>query len=209
MKALKILCIALVAIMLCGPVMGQSNRELKKQIKQAELQKKLLEVKSNAVIAMPCSEAGKDDMNFFRAMGIGDNIDKESARVAALLAAKANIRNKMSEFVQGVSSSYANVYAGSAAGNDVQRKMENKMNAVVEGMLNDAIQTCDLMGQSDRGTWEAYIAIEIPKNDMKKKMTEVLSKDEKLGIDFNASQFQKFMDEKMEGMLEAKKNAGY
>lgn len=209
MKSLKILGIALVAIMLCGPVMGQSNRELKKQIKQAELQKKLLEVKSNAVIAMPCSEAGKDDMNFFRAMGIGDNIDKESARVAALLAAKANIRNKMSEFVQGVSSSYANVYAGSAAGNDVQRKMENKMNAVVEGMLNDAIQTCDLMGQSDRGTWEAYIAIEIPKNDMKKKMTEVLSKDEKLGIDFNASQFQKFMDEKMEGMLEAKKNAGY
>ena len=209
MKALKILGIALVAIILCGPVMGQSNRELKKQIKQAELQKKLLEVKSNAVIAMPCSEAGNDDMNFFRAMGIGDNIDKESARVAALLAAKANIRNKMSEFVQGVSSSYANVYAGSAAGNDVQRKMENKMNAVVEGMLNDAIQTCDLMGQSDRGTWEAYIAIEIPKNDMKKKMTEVLSKDEKLGIDFNASQFQKFMDEKMEGMLEAKKNAGY
>lgn len=209
MKALKILGIALVAIMLCGPVMGQSNRELKKQIKQAELQKKLLEVKSNAVIAMPCSEAGKDDMNFFRAMGIVDNIDKESARVAALLAAKANIRNKMSEFVQGVSSSYANVYAGSAAGNDVQRKMENKMNAVVEGMLNDAIQTCDLMGQSDRGTWEAYVAIEIPKNDMKKKMTEVLSKDEKLGIDFNEAQFQKFMDEKMEGMLEAKKNAGY
>ena len=209
MKVVKLLGIALVAIMLCGPVMGQSNRELKKQIKQAELQKKLLEVQSNSVIAMPCSEAGKDDMNFFRAMGIGDNIDKESARVAALLAAKANIRNKMSEFVQGVSSSYANVYAGSAAGNDVQRKMENKMNAVVEGMLNDAIQTCDLMGKSDRGTWEAYIAIEIPKNDMKKKMTEVLSKDEKLGIDFNESQFQKFMDEKMEGMLEAKKNAGY
>lgn len=209
MKVVKLLGIALVAIMLCGPVMGQSNRELKKQIKQAELQKKLLEVKSNAVIAMPCSEAGKDDMNFFRAMGIGDHIDKESARVAALLAAKANIRNKMSEFVQGVSSSYANVYAGAAAGNDVQRKMENKMNAVVEGMLNDAMQTCDLMGQSDRGTWEAYIAIEIPKNDMKKKMTEVLSKDEKLGIDFNEAQFQKFMDEKMEGMLEAKKNAGY
>ena len=149
MKVLKLLGVALVAIMLCGPVVGQTNREIKKQIKQAELQKKLLEVKSNAVIAMPCSEAGKDDMNFFRAMGIGDNIDKESARVAALLAAKANIRNKMSEFVQGVSSSYANVYAGSAAGNDVQRKMENKMNAVVEGMLNDALQTCDLMGQSD------------------------------------------------------------
>ena len=36
-----------------------------------------------------------------------------------------------------------------------------------------------------------------------------MSEDEKLKRDFDAARMQKFMDERMEQMLESKKNAGY
>lgn len=213
MKALKILGIALVAIMLCGPVMGQSKREIKKQIANEKLKQELIkaqmETENATITSAPCAKAAFDDKDFYRGMGVGDNVNEQNSRDAAFEAAKASIKAKMPEFVHGVTSQYLNVYGGSAPSEDVQRKMERMFNGVIEGMLNDARTVCDNYKMTDRGTYHYYVAIEIPKAEIKKNVTEALSKDEKLGIDFNAAQFQKFMDERMDAMLEAKKNAGY
>ena len=85
--------------------------------------------------------------------------------------------------------------------------MEDKMNTVIEGMLNDAEQICEKMVTTDRGTPQSYICIQISKKEMKKELTVDIQ--DNLGTDFKSDQFQKFMDERMEEMVESKENAGY
>lgn len=162
-------------------------------------------------ISIPCVEVSFDDDTYFRDLGIGrvSGNNKQSARLDAVNSAKAMIKARLGEFVQGVTSSYFNSYAGTKASDDVQRKMENKLNGVVEKMLNDADHECEKSIVDPKGNLEWYYVIRIPKGDLKKEMTEAISADEKLNIDFNEFKMQQFMDEKMDSMLEAKKKAGY
>lgn len=162
-------------------------------------------------ISIPCVESSFDDETYFRDLGIGKvaGNNKQSARLDAVNNAKAMIKARLGEFVQGVTSNYFNSYAGTKPSDDVQRKMENKLNGVVEKMLNDADKECEKSIVDVKGNFEYYYVVRIPKGDLKKQMTEALTADEKLGIDFNEFKMQKFMDEKMEQMLEAKRNAGY
>lgn len=162
-------------------------------------------------VSIPCIESSFDDEMYFRDLGIGRvaGNNKQSARLDAVNNAKAMIKARLGEFVQGVTSNYFNSYAGTKPSDDVQRKMENKLNGVVEKMLNDADKECEKSIVDIKGQFEYYYVVRIPKGDLKKQMTEALTADEKLGIDFNEFKMQKFMDEKMEQMLEAKKNAGY
>ena len=114
----------------------------------------------------------------------------------------------MGEFVQGMTTDYSNLYGGSL-GTDTERKMEQKLNGVVEKMLNDADHECEKLFVNHKGILEYTYVVRIPKEDLKKEMINVLSEDKKLGIDFKESQMQEFIDQRMEKMQEAKKNAGY
>jgi len=166
---------------------------------------------SGTEISIPCIEMSFDDDTYFRDLGIGrvSGNNKQSARRDAVKAAKDMIKARLGEFVQGVTSNYFNSYAGSTASDDVQRKMEDKLNGVVEHMLNDADHECEKSIVDPKGNLEWYYVVRIPKSELKKQMTDAISADEKLNIDFNEFKMQKFMDEKMDSMLEAKKNAGY
>ena len=219
MKKVSIVVMALFAMALFAPVMAQTDKETQKQLEEMrnqiellKMQKELEAVKAELEAAkgnLPCMREAFDDKEYYRGLGIGepeDGISKAAARKAALLDAKSNIRNKMPEFVKGVSSDYASLYGGNK-GQQLQSKIENKMNSVIEGMLNDAEQICEKMVTTDRGTPQSYICIQISKKEMKKEVTDELKGE--LGTDFKADQFQKFMDERMEEMVEAKENAGY
>lgn len=166
---------------------------------------------SVTTIKMPCVESSYDDENYFRDLGIGvvSSGNIQSARADAEAAAKSMIKGRLGEFVQGVTKDYFASYAGSKPKDDVERKMSRDLNGVVEKMLNDADKVCEDNGVDYQGNERYYYAIQIPKKDLKKQMLETLSADEKLGIDFREDQMQKFMDERMQGMLEAKKAAGY
>ena len=195
-----------------APTTPQEDPEvaaLKKQIEMQKLQNELKAVQAaGAHVDIPCAEF-QDDKDYFRDFGVGTSQNLQSARKDAIMAAKSMIRQKLAEFVQGFSTDYANSYAGKAAGDDVQRKMESDMMAVVEGMLNEAGKVCEERRINERGTNDYYYAIEIPKRELKKNMIDALSADEKLDIDTREAMFEQKMDEYMEKMLEAKKKAGY
>lgn len=189
-------------------------RELERELELGEM-KHQQEVQGVAhsvtTIKMPCVESSYDDENYFRDLGIGvvSSGNIQSARADAEAAAKSMIKGRLGEFVQGVTKDYFASYAGSKPKDDVERKMSRDLNGVVEKMLNDADKVCEDNGVDYQGNERYYYAIQIPKKDLKKQMIETLSADEKLGIDFHEDQMQKFMDERMQGMLEAKKAAGY
>lgn len=195
-----------------GPATPQEDPEvaaLKKQIEMQKLENELKAVQAaGAHVDIPCAEY-KDDKDYFRDFGVGTSQNLQSARKDAIMAAKSMIRQKLAEFVQGFSTDYANSYAGTKAGDDVQRKMESDMMAVVEGMLNEVGKICEERRINDRGTNDYYYAIEIPKKELKKNIIDALSADEKLDIDTREAIFEQKMDEYMNKMLDAKKKAGY
>lgn len=162
-------------------------------------------------VQVPCVESSFDDETYFRDLGVGthEGNNEQACRYAAVDAAKGMIKKRLGEFIQGVSTFYTGNYSGTKDKNAVESKVMNKLNGVVEKMLNDADKECEKKFIDPKGNVKWYYVVRIPKNDLKKKFIDVLSQEEKDGIDFHEYQMQKFMDEKMNDMLEAKKNAGY
>ena len=163
------------------------------------------------IIEMPCEDAAISDKNYYREIGIGTSSggNLDAALMNALVNAKDKIKARLGEFIQGFTNSYYGSYTGSKEMSDVARRSENIFNGVVEKMLNDADPICRKRALNGKGITEMYIAIEISKHDFKEAMADQLSKDEKLSINFDRSNFQNYMDERLDGIKEAKKNAGY
>ena len=234
MKKLFVLLVAAMAITVCNPVMGQTRKEKKaaekeawqreqdrkKQMEELEFQMKLDSMarikaqKDNAVttINIPCVESSYDDEEYFRDYGIGnvENGNEQLARERAFQAAKSMIKQRLGEYVQGMTDYFLESYSNSKSDKDAAgNRAITKLNGVVEGMLHDANKICEKQGVDVKGNTKWYICIEIPKKELNQKLKNVFSEDEKLRRDFDADQMQKFMDERMQQMLDAKKNAGY
>ena len=151
-------------------------------------------------VAIPCVDASMDDDDYFRDLGIGTNINKQSARKAAVEAAKSMIKSRLGGMIKGVATDYSRIVAGQAPADKVQRIIEEEFTQVVEKMLNDADKTCEDMYQLNSGEFEAYYAIQISKKEIIQKTSNVLSQNEELEIEFNREQFRKFAEKRMEEM---------
>lgn len=195
------------------PELAAMDKEIKMLEKQAELERRkqeLARVQANLHID-PCGDY-YDDENFMRDYGIAAHLNQGSAQTASIDAAKANLRKHMAEFVQGLTSSYINLRSGSKPADDIERKIEGKMDAAVQGMLDRARKICQQNEKNAKGEYVYYAAFEISVKDLKSAMTNTmnsLSEEEKTRIDYDEYRFSKKMDEDYQKMLEAKKNAGY
>lgn len=148
-------------------------------------------------MALPCVDASMDDDDYFRDLGIGTSINKQSARKAAVEASKSMIKSRLGGMIKGVSTDYSRTVAGQAPADKVQRIIEEEFTQVVEKMLNDADKTCEDMYQVASGEFESYYAIQISKKEMINKVSNVLSSNEELEIEFNREQFRKFAEKRM------------
>lgn len=189
------------------------DKEIKMLEKQAELERRKQELArvQRDLHVDPCGDYYDDD-NYMRDYGLATHLNQASAQSASIDAAKANLRKHMAEFVQGMTSSYINLRSGSKPADDIERKIEGKMNAAVQGMLDRARKLCQQGEKNSNGEWVYYAAFEIPTNDLKKAMTNTmnsLSQEEKNRIDYDEYTFSKKMDEDYQKMIDAKKEAGY
>lgn len=149
---------------------------------------------------IPCVDASMDDDDYFRDLGIGTNINKQSARKAAVEAAKSMIKSRLGGVIKGVATDYSRMVSGQAPADKVQRIIEEEFTQVVDKVLNDADKTCEDMYQLNSGEFEAYYAIQISKKEIINKASNVLSENEELEIEFNREQFRKFAEKRMEEM---------
>lgn len=195
------------------PELVAMDKEIKMLEKQTELERKkqeLARVQANLHID-PCGDY-YDDENFMRDYGIATHLNQASAQTLSIDAAKANLRKHMAEFVQGLTSSYINLRSGSKPADDIERKIEGKMDAAVQGMLDRARKICQQNETNARGEYVYYAAFEISVKDLKRAMTDTmnsLSEEEKNRIDYDEYRFSQKMEEDYQKMLEAKKEAGY
>ena len=154
----------------------------------------------NREVELPCANAGQDNQDYFGGMGVGENVNMQNARMAALNAAKSMINAKIGGLAKGLSTDYVRTQAGGAQQDDVQRLAEREITQVIERVLNDAEQTCEKMYQTPNGTYQSHIAIRISKKELANKMATALSEDQKLEGMFHRDQFRKWAEEYMKKM---------
>lgn len=156
--------------------------------------------------SVPCDV--RDSRDQFRATGIyrGSSYQKGQCHIEALANAKAVIREKYHHSYKGMISDYS-ATIGNNRGNDISTKMERAGDAVIDIMLNDALELCYQFSEVyDDGMIECYVAIEIDKGEVasnvSKKIGDVLTQDEKDRIKFDEYNFRKQMEERMKNYKE-------
>ena len=110
------------------------------------------------------------------------------------------IKSRLGGVIKGVATDYSRTVSGQAPADKVQRIIEEEFTQVVDKMLNDADKTCEDMYQLNSGEFEAYYAIQISKKEIISKVSNVLSSNEELELEFNRDQFRKFAEKRMEDM---------
>lgn len=157
-------------------------------------------------VTLYCVDESMDNEEYFKALGIGENLNQQNARSAAFDAAKSMLNKRLGGFVTGLSTDYSRTVAGDARMDKVQRMMEGEMYQVVEKMLNDAAKTCEKMTKTTSGSYKSYIAIQVSKKELVNKMADKLTENQELEIEFNRDQFRKFAEKKMKELEEMQNN---
>ena len=139
-------------------------------------------------MVMPCGEQAKSDANYFRELGVGNDVDKQQARLKAITGANRMMSQRLGGVVKGISEDYIRNVTGEKT-NDMQAMLEGKLLKVVDKVLDDADNACEKMFLTDAGTWDSYYVIEISKKVLIERMAEELAKDEELQIEKNRDKF--------------------
>ncbi|MBQ0016114.1 MAG: hypothetical protein KBT04_03950 [Bacteroidales bacterium] len=153
----------------------------------------------NVEIALPCAGVDKDSEEYFAGMGVGENVNIQNSRMAALEGAKQIVNAKIGGLARGLAADYSRTMNGSAAQQDVRGIVEREIVNVVERMMNDVEQTCEKVYQTPSGTYQSHIAIRISKKEIVRKTSDALGADEKMETLFNRDQFRKWAEEYMKG----------
>ena len=149
----------------------------------------------NKEIELPCAGYDHDSDEYFTGMGIGENVNMQNARLAALNAAKQMINAKIGGVARGLATDYSRTMGGNVAQQDVQGIVEREVTQVIDRMMNDVEQTCEKMYQTQNGTYQSHIAIRISKKELVQQTATALSENEKLETLFNREQFRKWAEE--------------
>ena len=157
---------------------------------------------------MPCNDV-KDTPKKFAAVGIyrGSSYQKGECHLNAIANAKAIIREKDHHAYKGMISNYS-ATIGNNRGNDISTKLERAGDVILDAMLNDAYEVCTKFSEVfDDGMIECYVAIEISKEELaekvSKKVSDVLTDEEKEKINFNEYNYRKQMEERMQNYKES------
>lgn len=149
-------------------------------------------------MVMPCAAESKSDANYFRELGVGNDADKQQARLKAITGANRMLSQRLGGVVKGISEDYIKNVTGEKV-NVMQSEMEGRLLKVVDKVLNDADNACEKLFLIEAGTWESYYVIEVSKQVLVDKMAEAMAQDEASQIEFDRDKFrdsaQKLMNE--------------
>jgi hypothetical protein len=149
-------------------------------------------------ISIPLS--GKEyqsNKEFFRAKSSGKSPDMATAKKIALNNAKAEIAGLIKSKIKSVTDNYTNQRSVTSA-QDFENKFENITREVVSQELNDVNIIGEKVFKDKSGNVEYYVAIEVSKEAILNGISDKVSHDQKLQIDFDKKKFEDVMNSEME-----------
>ncbi len=134
---------------------------------------------------------------FFRAKSSGKSPDIATAKKIALNNAKTEIAGLIKTTIKSLTDNYTNQRSVTNA-QDFENKFENLSREVVNQELTDIAVIGEKVLQQKDKTYEYWVAIEISKEALLSGITNRVSKDEKLQIDYDKKKFGELMDQEMQ-----------
>ena len=134
---------------------------------------------------------------FFRAKSSGKSPDMATAKKIALNNAKSEIAGLIKSTIKSLTDNYTNQRSVANA-QDFENKFENLTREVVNQELADISIIGEKVFQQKDNTYEYWVAIEISKEALLSGITNRVSKDAKLQIDYDKKKFGDMMDQEMQ-----------
>lgn len=151
-------------------------------------------------IDIPCSGPKyRSDKNFFRADNSAISQDMSLSREKALTMAKQRLASIIETQVKSVTDRYVNEREF-GQDSEFEQKFENLTREVVNLKMNDIKIICETPGSLGNGKYQTFVAIEIDKETLLNGISNGISKDKKLQIDYDKMKYEQIFNEEMEKM---------
>ena len=191
MKLNKILSISLLVLVVA---FGFEGCKSKKKVSAKNAVGKIMD-------DLPCTKEGRSDKKFFRASSMATSTDLQLSKEKALLLAKQRLVTLIKSTTKTVTDRYINE-RGFSNKSEVESKFENITREVANETLSNVVVACEKSSVLDDGRYNAFIAIEVNRDDVLTGMESRLSNDKKLQIDYDKKKFEEIFNQEMDKMRE-------
>lgn len=148
-------------------------------------------------VLVPCSGPEyMPDAEHFRASAMGISNSQEIASQKAMTAARAKLASAIQTTVKTVTDNYSSSYEMGQQ-EEAKGRFQSITREVVNQTLNGVKVICQKMMKSPDGQYKAYVAIELGGIDVVKALSNKISNDDKLRVDYEYEKFKKVFDEEM------------
>lgn len=133
----------------------------------------------------------------FRSNAVGESMDQNTSKRKALNEARTQLASSIQTTIKATTDNYVNSREFNNK-EEVLERFESLSREVVNQELNGTRTICERLTKTPQGTFKTYIAIELSSDDMFKKVSDRLSKDERLRVDYDYEKFKETFDKEME-----------
>ncbi|MDG2279226.1 MAG: hypothetical protein P8L42_01200 [Flavicella sp.] len=142
-------------------------------------------------IIIPCSgEDFRSDKKYIRASSMGESQDITIAKKKAKNNTLQELASKVETTIQSVVDNYQNS-TGNQDGENISKRFEALTREVVDVELSNYTTACEKLTQTKDGKYRSYLAYEIEVDALIKPLSDKISQDEVLKIDYNYEKFKK------------------
>lgn len=170
--------------------------------------KKIEKTTGGQEVIVPFSENKyKSDKDFFRAHQSGNSLDLATAKKIALQNAKADLAGNIKSLVKKVTDQYTNQRTVKNKQDDkvnekqdYENKFEELAREVVDQTLTDVRIMDEKIFKEKDGGYTYWVAVEESKQSIVDGVSNKISKDEKLQLDYDKKKFEDVFNKEMEKM---------
>lgn len=146
---------------------------------------------------IPCQNEGRSDRDYFRADNSSSSRNMSLSREKALTMTKQRLAGLIETQIKSVTDRYVNEYdVGDRQ--EFSGKFENLTREVINQTLRDIAIICEKTFQETDGRYTTYVAIEVNKETLFNGFENLISRDEKLRVDYNKQQFENIFNQEMD-----------
>lgn len=158
------------------------------------------------VIDLPLSSKEyRTDRDYFRAVQSGKSPDLATSKKIALHNAKSELAGNIQSTLKRVTEQFTNqrsIINGQEYANEFNELAREEVNR----QLNVVKIIGDKLMREKDGSYIYFIAIEMSKENLLNQISDKVSKDAKLQLEFDKQQFKKIFDEEMKKLEEDRKS---
>lgn len=159
---------------------------------------KITKATDSVEVEIPFSDSKyQTDKSNFRAVQSGTSPDMSTAKKIALVNAKSELAGNIHTLVKTVTDNYTNQRTFSNK-QEFENKFEELSRQTTNQLLTNVIPIDEKMLKNSDGKYTCWIAVEMSKDEILKNLTDQISKESKLQIDFDKNQYEKIFNQEME-----------